>query len=83
MYVFSQICQQAGASNELYWAMGDGGPQEDTTNNGQNTNTLHGSIMRISVDSQMDSSYSVPGSNPYSGGGKSRLVAPVVTLPWC
>lgn len=63
--------------------MGDAGPQYDESLNGQDTNTLHGSILRISVDSQMGAEYSVPGSNPYSGGGESRLLRSPLTGDRC
>eukprot|EP00752_Nemacystus_decipiens_P008422 g7528.t1 len=59
----------ATATHELFWAMGDTGPQQDPQNHGQNPDTLHGSIIRIVVDSQMGPDYTVPGSNPFAGGG--------------
>lgn len=77
-------CLQADATHELYWANGDTGPQLDPSNHGQDPNTLHGSITRIVVDSQMGSSYTVPSSNPFSGGGEFRHAfcpcLPFVTL---
>eukprot|EP00903_Cladosiphon_okamuranus_P016927 g15603.t1 len=64
------------ATHELFWANGDAGPQLDVTNNGQNPETLHGSISRIVVDSNMEPDYSVPSSNPFSdGGGKPEICA--------
>lgn len=77
-------CLQPDATHELYWANGDTGPQLDPSNHGQDPNTLHGSITRIVVDSQMGSSYTVPSSNPFSGGGEFRHAfcpcLPFVTL---
>ncbi|CAM9749520.1 unnamed protein product [Ectocarpus fasciculatus] len=61
--------ENAGASHELFWAMGDSGPQLDLFENGQSSATLHGSILRISVTSEMESGYSTPSGNPFSGGG--------------
>ncbi|CBJ29140.1 conserved unknown protein [Ectocarpus siliculosus] len=59
----------AGAVHELFWAMGDSGPQLDTFDRGQDPNILHGSIIRIGVSSEMESGYSIPSGNPFSGGG--------------
>ncbi|CAN0005800.1 unnamed protein product, partial [Ectocarpus sp. 4 AP-2014] len=59
----------AGAVHELFWAMGDSGPQLDTSERGQDPNILHGSIIRIEVSSEMESGYSIPSGNPFSGGG--------------
>lgn len=61
----------ATSQHELFWSMGDSGPQLDIYDNGQNPNTLHGSIIRIVVTSEMNSAYMVPAGNPYSGGGRS------------
>ncbi|CAM9927960.1 unnamed protein product, partial [Ectocarpus sp. 4 AP-2014] len=57
------------AVHELFWAMGDSGPQLDTSERGQDPNILHGSIIRIEVSSEMKSGYSIPSGNPFSGGG--------------
>ncbi|CAM9489330.1 unnamed protein product, partial [Hapterophycus canaliculatus] len=59
----------AGSSHDLYWSIGDAGPQYDTTNNGQSPDTLHASIVRISVTSEIGSGYSIPSSNPFADGG--------------
>lgn len=75
--------QSPSGSHELYWSMGDSGPQLDTFDNGQNPDTLHGSIIRIEVTSEMGSGYSIPSSNPFSGGGKLRfLVLPALLPSW-
>lgn len=64
----------ADSSHELFWSMGDSGPQLDTFDNGQNPDTLHGSIVRIMVTSDMGSSYTIPSGNPFSAGGRSPLL---------
>ncbi|CAM9268154.1 unnamed protein product, partial [Hapterophycus canaliculatus] len=51
---------------DLYWATGDGGPQTDPDNNGQNVENLLGSIIRISVPSN-DTGYLIPSGNLDSG----------------
>ena len=39
-----------GASeHDLYWSLGDAGPQKDTNNNGQNLDRMHGKMIRITV----------------------------------
>jgi glucose/arabinose dehydrogenase len=73
-----------GPDGCLYIALGDGGGADDTaaghgaTGNGQNTNTIHGSIVRIdpldpaltpaSADAaSANGSYRVPADNPFVG----------------
>ncbi|CAN0459445.1 unnamed protein product [Ascophyllum nodosum] len=48
--------------HDLYWAMGDGGPQEDPNDHGQRTDVLFGTVVRISVPSK-GSGYEVPSGN--------------------
>ncbi len=62
---------QAGTSHDLYWSMGDSGPQLDTTQMAQNPNELHGSIIRIALNSNMGTDYTIPNGNPYKSGGTS------------
>jgi len=51
-----------GHDGFLYIGVGDGGSAGDPFNNGQNNNTLLGSILRIDVNS--DFPYGIPPSNP-------------------
>lgn len=60
-------CLQA-AYHDIYWATGDGGPQTDTENSGQDTTNLLGSIMRISVPSD-GTGYEIPSGNLASEAG--------------
>ncbi|CAM9245846.1 unnamed protein product [Sphacelaria rigidula] len=52
----------SAGSHDLYWSIGDGGPQEDPMNHAQRTDTLFGSVIRISVPSD-GSGYDVPSGN--------------------
>lgn len=56
-----------GPDGLLYIGMGDGGSSGDPQGNGQNPNSLHGSILRIDVSGA--SGYSIPSSNPFANGG--------------
>lgn len=49
--------------------MGDSGNQLDDSKQGQNSFTLHGSIIRISLSSEKNADYGIPNGNPYKGGG--------------
>ncbi|CAN0441744.1 unnamed protein product [Pylaiella littoralis] len=48
--------------HQVYWTTGDGGPQTDTDNTGQDTSNLLGSMMRIAVPSD-GTGYRVPNGN--------------------
>jgi len=52
-----------GPDGYLYVGLGDGGSAGDPDKNGQNTNSLFGSILRVDVDSEK--SYGIPKSNPF------------------
>lgn len=71
-----------GPDGYLYVAMGDGGSGGDPQDNGQNPNTLLGSILRIDV-SDTAPGYDIPADNPYaSGGGDPAVWATGVRNPW-
>lgn len=64
-----------GPDGMLYIAIGDGGGSGDPDNNGQNTNTLLGKILRVdpasdAFPSEPDRDYAIPAGNPFitSGG---------------
>ncbi|MBC8255815.1 MAG: PQQ-dependent sugar dehydrogenase [Candidatus Marinimicrobia bacterium] len=55
-----------GADGYLYISFGDGGSAGDPQGNGQNLNTLLGSIVRIDVDNAPNGqNYSIPPDNPF------------------
>ncbi len=49
--------------------MGDSGNQWDKSKKAQDPNEMHGSIMRISVNSNMGTDYEIPAGNPFQAGG--------------
>lgn len=55
-----------GPDGYLYIGMGDGGGGGDPDQNGQNPDTLLGSILRIDVDTA--SGYEIPADNPFVDG---------------
>ena len=61
-----------GPDGYLYLPMGDGGGGCDPDDNGQNTGTLLGSLMRLDVDrddfpADADRNYAIPPDNPFVG----------------
>jgi len=52
-----------GPDGMLYVALGDGGGAGDPFNNGQNSGTLLGSLLRLDVDG--GDPYALPGNNPF------------------
>lgn len=70
-----------GPDGYLYIAVGDGGGAGDPDANGQNINTLLGSILRIDVDS--GTPYGIPPTNPFVGQpGADEIYAYGFRNPW-
>ena len=69
---------QFGPDGYLYVAVGD----DDRRENGQNTRTLLGTIMRIDVDN--GDPYAIPADNPYADGqdGRPEIWAYGLRNPW-
>lgn len=73
-----------GPDGYLYIGMGDGGSGGDPQNNGQNPETLLGSILRLDVDNvTAEAPYAIPPDNPFvEGGGAPEAWAFGVRNPW-
>jgi len=64
----------------LMWGLGDGGSGGDPKHNGQNVETLLGSLLRLDVKRLP---YSVPSDNPFAnGGGRKEIFAFGLRNPW-
>jgi glucose/arabinose dehydrogenase len=59
-----------GPEGDLYVGVGDGGSEDDPDNNGQNTDTLLGKILRI--DPSPGGGYTIPSTNPFTGQPDKR-----------
>ena len=74
-----------GPDGFLYLALGDGGSGGDPMNNGQDTQTLLGSILRIDPAASSDGlPYAVPADNPFADGigGRPEIWLWGVRNPW-
>jgi glucose/arabinose dehydrogenase len=76
-----------GPEGYLMIGLGDGGSGGDPKENGQDTNTLLGAMLRIDVNA--GSPYGIPQSNPFAGntlagnkGGRAEIYAWGMRNPW-
>jgi len=71
-----------GPEGDLYVGVGDGGSEEDPYNNGQNTDTLLGKILRINPSP--GGGYTIPPTNPFVGqpGKRAEIWAYGLRNPW-
>ncbi|MEM1205888.1 MAG: PQQ-dependent sugar dehydrogenase [Acidobacteriota bacterium] len=62
---------QFGPDGYLYFALGDGGQQQDPSCRAQNLALYQGKMMRIDVDQSVGAPpyHGIPGDNPFVGGG--------------
>lgn len=75
-------CLKFGPDGYLYIGLGDGGSGGDPQNNGQNTGTLLGKMLRIDVNN--GSPYGIPDDNPYvnTAGVLPEIWALGLRNPW-
>jgi glucose/arabinose dehydrogenase len=77
-----------GPDGYLLFGLGDGGGGGDPDENGQNTNTLLGSLLRIGVDGDdfpgnANRNYTIPADNPFVGtSGADEIWAYGLRNPW-
>ncbi len=74
-----------GPDGMLYIGFGDGGSGGDPWNNGQDTTTLHGNILRVDVrGSSAQQRYAIPADNPFVGvqGFREEIWAYGFRNPW-
>jgi glucose/arabinose dehydrogenase len=71
-----------GPDDMLYIGLGDGGGGGDPFENGQDTSTLLGSLLRIDVDG--GDPYAIPADNPFVGeaGAREEIWAYGLRNPW-
>jgi glucose/arabinose dehydrogenase len=71
-----------GPEGDLYIGVGDGGSEGDPHDNGQNTDSLLGKILRISPSA--DGGYTIPSGNPFAGraGKRPEVWAYGLRNPW-
>ncbi len=71
-----------GPDGDLYIGVGDGGNENDPDNNGQNTNTLLGKILRIAPTAA--GGYTIPAGNPFAHqpGRRPEIWAYGLRNPW-
>jgi glucose/arabinose dehydrogenase len=71
-----------GPEGDLYIGVGDGGSEGDPHNNGQNTDTLLGKILRIAPS--VAGGYTIPSGNPFAGqvGKRPEIWAYGLRNPW-
>jgi glucose/arabinose dehydrogenase len=71
-----------GLDGMLYAGLGDGGGAGDPLQNGQNFNSLLGSLLRLDVDN--GDPYAIPSNNPYVGQANRRgeIWAKGLRNPW-
>ncbi len=65
-------------------ALGDGGSGGDPEENGQDPNTLLGSILRIDPSDTSDGPYAIPADNPFADGvdGAPEVFVFGLRNPW-
>lgn len=73
-----------GPDGNIYLGVGDGGSANDPHDNGQNSTTLLGSILRLTPDSESARGYSIPEGNlqQFVAGAAPEILAEGLRNPW-
>lgn len=73
-----------GPQGNLWIGMGDGGGRDDQFGSGQSSDSLLGSMLRISVGESGEGAYRIPPDNPFAAGERGRQEVWAVGLrnPW-
>ena len=72
-----------GPDGLLYTGLGDGGSGDDPLDSGQDTSTVLGAILRIDPRPSGGAPYTIPGDNPFAGGGgAAEIWAWGLRNPW-
>ncbi|GFR69162.1 HHIP 1-like protein [Elysia marginata] len=73
-----------GSDSYLYVSFGDGGGGGDPFQGSQNNTFLHGTVIRIDVDSDPTRPYTIPGDNPFIGqdGVRPEIYSYGLRNPW-
>jgi glucose/arabinose dehydrogenase len=74
-----------GPDGFLYIATGDGGSGGDPQNNGQNTDSYLGKVLRIDVNATDKGNYGIPKENPFASsdsGKRPEIFAYGLRNPW-
>jgi hypothetical protein len=73
-----------GPEGNLWIGMGDGGGRDDQFGNGQSSDSLLGSMLRISVGDSGEDAYLIPPDNPFADGesGRQEVWAIGLRNPW-
>lgn len=72
-----------GPDGYLWFGLGDGGGSGDRYGNGQNLDTLLGSMLRIDPTGRSAGGYAVPADNPWAdGGGRPETWIYGLRNPW-
>lgn len=73
-----------GPDGYLYIGMGDGGSGGDPKGHGQNLQTLLGTMLRVDINTDDNTPYSIPAGNPFVNHSKARdeIWAYGIRNPW-
>lgn len=73
---------QLGPDGNLWIGFGDGGGADDVFGQGQDRNTLLGTLVRIDPDPPSGRGYGIPDGNPFASGNAPEVWAYGARNPW-